>query len=201
MLRTRLSRVLLIFALITGALLMCVGIALAVYRAQTANSGNSAASGSVALVDNDGGGALLSTGALRPGETDEGCIRVTSNGTLPSSVRLYGTTGGSGLDQHVGVTVTRGSFGGSPAFDSCSTFTPDATVYLPGQAAGVIFTGTLEAFPDTWTAGLVDPIAATPESWTNGESHVYRVQVALGPNVAARGGAATQTFHWEARNE
>ena len=45
----------------------------------------------------------------------------------------------------------------------------------------------------------MDPVAATPESWTTGEVHAYRFEVTL-TNDAAQGLDATQSFTWEARN-
>ena len=38
------------------------------------------------------------------------------------------------------------------------------------------------------------------ESWTTGETHVYKLQVTLQDNIAAKGKSATQIFTWEARN-
>lgn len=120
--------------------------------------------------------------------------------TLPSSVRLYGTTGGSGLDQYVNLTVTRGTFtGAADAFDSCNGFSTDATNYA-GADAGVLYFGTLRNLPDTYATGLVDPTTGSPEVWTTNESHVYRFDVTLQNNNSAQGLSATQTFVWEARN-
>jgi hypothetical protein len=47
----------------------------------------------------------------------------------------------------------------------------------------------------------VDPPSGGPESWTNGESHVYKLEVQLRHNLAAQGLNATQEFTWEARNQ
>jgi len=115
-------------------------------------------------------------------------------------VRLYGTTTGSGLDAYLDLKVTRGSFSGSPpAFDSCTTFTADVTDYV-GAGSGVISSGMLQGFPDDYAAGRVDPVAGSPETWTTGESHVYKLQVTVENNASAQGKDAGQSFTWEARS-
>ena len=172
----------------------------AAFSATTASSANSFAAGSVALADNDSATTTLSLSAARPADADTSCITVTYTGSLASAVRLYGTTAGTGLDAYLDLKVTRGSFSATPpAFDSCTNFTPDATDYT-GAGNGVIYNGTLQGFPDTYAAGQVDPTAATPESWTSSESHVYKLQATLQDDAAAQGTNATQTFTWEARN-
>jgi len=50
-------------------------------------------------------------------------------------------------------------------------------------------------------SGLVDPLSGSPESWTTGESHVYRLDVTLQSNFAAQSKTAAQVFRWEARNQ
>lgn len=174
----------------------------AAFRNTTANSGNSLSSGTVKLTDNDGGSTpLFSLTGLKRNDTDTGCIKVTYNGSLPADVRLYGTTTGTGLDAYTGVTVTRGKYtGAEPGFDSCTNFTADSTIYVTGQSSGVVYSGTLQDFPDSYGAGIVDPLSSSPEDWTTGESHVYKIDLAIGDNRAAEGKNATQQFTWEARN-
>jgi len=172
----------------------------AALSATTASTGDSFASGTVALADNDSGTAMLSLSAAVPGNSDSGCITVSYTGSLASAVRLYGTTTGTGLDAYLDLKVTRGGFSGAPpAFDSCTTFTADATDYI-GSGSGVIYDGTLQGFPDGYAAGLVDPLAAGPEAWTTSEAHVYKFQITLQANPSAQAKNATQTFTWEARN-
>jgi hypothetical protein len=126
---------------------------------------------------------------------------VTYDGTLPAAVRLHGTTTGSGLDQYLDLKVTRGTYSPStPAFKSCTNFQPDTTNYT-GAGNGVIYSGTLQGYPDDYASGLVDPLSGSPESWTTGEVHVYRVDVTLQQNFSAQGKDAAQTFRWEARNQ
>jgi predicted ribosomally synthesized peptide with SipW-like signal peptide len=168
------------------------------FSSTTSNTGNSFSAGDVILTDNDAGSAMLSLANAKPGDSDTSCIVVTYSGSLPSTVRLYGTTGGSGLDQYLDLTITRGT-DPLPSFDSCAGFTPDATDYI-GAGAGVIFDGTLQAYPDDYAGGLVDPIPGSPESWTNSEAHGYRFVVSVQDDNSAQGLTATQTFTWEARD-
>jgi predicted ribosomally synthesized peptide with SipW-like signal peptide len=177
------------------------GVTWAAFTATATNSGNSISSGTVAIGDNDSGAAMFSLTGMTASSTDTGCIKVTHSGSLASGVRLYGTTTGTGLDPYLSVTVTRGSFTPSdPGFDSCNNFSPDATTYLSGQSAGVVYAGTLQGFPDSYAAGIVDPTSGSPESWTTNESHVYKIEIAAGDVNAAAGKNATQSFTWEARN-
>jgi hypothetical protein len=172
----------------------------AAYVAQTENAGNSIASGTVALSDNDSGSALVSLNNAVPGASDSGCIRVRYAGSLAANVSMYGTTTGTGLDRYLDVTVTRGTYTAAPpAFDSCSTFQADSTDYV-GAGAGVVYSGTLETFPDSFATGIVDPTAGAPESWGMDEEHVYRIEVTLQDDIGAESLTATQSFTWEARN-
>jgi hypothetical protein len=72
---------------------------------------------------------------------------------------------------------------------------PDPPDYL-GAGAGVIFDGTLDAYPDTYDGGLEDPA-----SWADSDTHAYRFAVTVGDDNAAQGLTAGQTFTWEARGE
>jgi hypothetical protein len=169
------------------------------FSSTTSNSGNSFAAGTVAIGDNDADAAMFTMTGLKPGSNDTGCIKVTFTGSLASSVKLYGTTTGTGLDQYVTLKVTRGT-DSSPSFDSCTNFTADATEYLgAGQGAGVIYNGTLQGFADSYAAGIQDP-PGTAEVWTNNEAHSYKFEVTVQDNNSAQGLNATQAFTWEARN-
>jgi hypothetical protein len=141
---------------------------------------------------------MLGFSGVRPGAGDTSCIKVTYGGSLASDVRLYSTVTGS-LAPYLSLQVVRGT-DSSPTFDSCTNFTPDATNYI-GSGAGVIYDGTLSAFPATWTAGLVDPTSGSPESWTTGEAHSYKLVVTLVNDPAAQGLSSNATFTWEARNQ
>ena len=189
----------------TALILLVMGVAIgsttAAFSANTSNANNTIATGTVAVGDNDGGSSpVVTLSNARPGDTSTGCMKVTDTGSLSSSVRLYATVTGTGLGQYLDLKITRGS--STDPFGSCTNFAADATDYL-GQGAGVIYNGTLAAFPSTYAAGLVDPISGTPESWTQNEAHTYKIQVTLQASAptAAQGLTANPTFVWEARNE
>jgi predicted ribosomally synthesized peptide with SipW-like signal peptide len=186
---------LLALALAAGAIVATI----AAFSSSTSNSGNSFAAGTVTLSDNDSNTAMLALAASKPGDSDTSCIRVSYTGSLPASVRLYGTTTGSGLDAFLNVTVTRGTISGSPTFDSCTGFAADGTDYI-GSGNGVIYSGTLQGFADDYTAGIVDPTSGSAESWTTNETHDYKFVVSLADDDDAQGLNANQTFTWEARN-
>jgi predicted ribosomally synthesized peptide with SipW-like signal peptide len=167
------------------------------FSATTQNSGNAFSAGTVILADDDSGSAMLSLANAKPGDSDASCIVVTYTGSLAASVRLYGATAGTGLDQYLDLTVTRGSK--SSAFHGCGDFVPDGSNYI-GAGNGVIYSGTLQGYPDSYGAGIVDPTPGSPESWTNPESHAYKFVVTVQNDNNAQGLNATQTFTWEARN-
>ena len=167
------------------------------FTSTTGNAGNSFAAGSVAVGDNDSGTAMLSLASAKPGDSDTSCILITSTGSLNSTVRIYSTVTGT-LGSYLTLTVTRGT--SATGFDNCTGFTADATDYL-GSGNGVIYTGALSSFPANYATGVVDPKAATPETWTTSESHWYKFQISLDDNNAAQGLTGGASFTWEARNQ
>jgi len=169
------------------------------FSSTTANTGNSFTAGTVTIADNDAAAAMFSMTGMTPSSTETACIKVSYTGTLTSNVRLYGTTTGTGLDPYINLTVTRGTYSSDPGFDSCTNFTADSTDYI-GSGAGIMYSGTLTAYTDSYVAGTVDPTSGSPEAWTNGENHVYEFVVTVADNNSAQGLNATQTFTWEARN-
>lgn len=169
------------------------------FSATTSNNGNTFSAGSVSLTDNDSGSAMLSLTAAKPGDTDTSCIDVTFTGSIASTVRLYGATTGTGLDPYLDLTVTRGTMAAGSSFDSCTGFTPDGTSYGNG-ANGVVYSGTLQGYPDDYATGIVDPFATSPRTWLTGEKHAYKFVVTVQNNDAAQGKNATQQFTWEARS-
>jgi hypothetical protein len=193
--RMRLAVSLAVLAIV-GALLGAAST-FSAFKSTTGDAGNSFAAGTVVLTDNDSGSASISMSSARPGDTDTTCITVTSTGTLASLVRMYGTTGGTGLDAYLNLVITRGT--GAAGFDDCTGFTADTTDWN-ALGAGVVYSGTLQAFPDSYAAGVLDPRTSSPEAWTTGEAHMYRIALTVADNDAAQGRTFTQTFTWEARN-
>jgi hypothetical protein len=107
-----------------AALLLVSGFSMGTWSAFStvkANSGNSFAAGTVLLSDNDSGNAMMSLVSGKPFDSVSACVVVTYTGTLPGTVRLYGSTTGTGLAQYLNLTVTRGTMA-SPVFPSCTGF-------------------------------------------------------------------------------
>ncbi len=196
--RRRRGRSKLLFLTVLFAALGLAGFGVySAYTATTTNTGNSFASGSVSITDNDSSTAMLSLANAKPGDSDSSCVRVTYTGSLAANVHLYGASSG-GLAPYLTLTITRGT-DPSPSFDSCAGFTPDATNYI-GAGAGVVYTGALSAFGTDWATGVVDPVTGSPESWTLNEFHSYRYTITLADNNAAQSQSGTASFTWEARN-
>ncbi|UDY24154.1 hypothetical protein [Nocardioides sp. Kera G14] len=94
----------------------------AAFTGQTRNSGNDWSTGSVALTDDDRGGAMFQVSNITPGDTDSKCITVTANASVPGTVKGYAvnpTFSSSTLAQHILVTIQEGN-GGS--FQDCTGF-------------------------------------------------------------------------------
>ncbi|HVM11170.1 MAG TPA: hypothetical protein VM638_01660 [Actinomycetota bacterium] len=141
--------------------------------------------------------AVLALENAAPGDAVEACVRVAYSG-VPATVSLYGTTQGTGLDAYLELSVTRGSMPAGGEAGSCEGFVEDPTDYL-GHGDGVMYRGSLQAFPDHPDAGLADPVATAPAVWADGEAHAYRLRVELGADDRAQGRSASQRFIWGAR--
>lgn len=180
----------------------------AAFRSSTDDTGNRFTSGTVYLSDDDAGSALFALSGMRPSDAPVSrCILVTFGGTLASTVRLYASGTAGGVAQYLDLTITRGSLGAvPPAFPGCGTFTPDATNYA-GNGPGVVYSGTVAALPGSFAAGVADPsdCGAPPcssESWTNPETHAYRLTVSLQNTAAAEAlSSSGVAFTWEAQNQ
>jgi len=164
------------------------------FSAPTSNPTSNWAAGTVALADDDAGTALFSASGLKPGSTGQKCIAVTSNGTLPSAVKLYGTGAATtnALSSSINLTITQGT--GGTFLNNCSGFTPLAT-------GSSLFTGTLAGFASASTSfatglGTWVPTGSAPE--TRVFQLTYTLDAAA-PN-SVQGGTAALGFTWEAQN-
>lgn len=173
-----------ISAVVTGLTAIVAGTGTyAAFSGTTSNTGNGFSAGTVAISDNDAGGALLTLTNATAGDSTNGCIEITYTGSLNAEVRIYGAVAGT-LGPYLDLTVERGTQG-SPSFPSCAGFSSAATVY----------SGTLAAFPSTWGGGIADGL-----TWVTNDARVYRFTVTLSNDPAAQGKSATADFTWEARN-
>ncbi|MBT1546480.1 M73 family metallopeptidase [Curtobacterium aurantiacum] len=165
----------------------------AAFSSTTVNPTNNWTAGSVALSDDDNNTALFTANNLKPGSTGANCITVTSTGSLPSTVKLYGTNASTTKDLagNMTMTVEQGTGGG---FGSCSGFTPAAT-------GGTLYSGTLAAF-GTASTNYATGVGTWAPTGTASESRVYRVTYTVSstaPNTV-QGGTAALGLTWEAQN-
>jgi hypothetical protein len=150
------------------------------------------------LVRNDRGSALIVMNNARPGQTASSCVTITYRGSKPVRMKLYGARSGSGLDQYVELTVTRGTSRATTP-KSCAGFSADRRNYR-GFGNGVVFKGLVSQFPKTWSAASYDPAGGTAEKWTKGEARAFRFHVRVVDNQAAMGLWLTQKFSWQVRS-
>jgi hypothetical protein len=163
------------------------------FTSTTTNSGNSFATGTVTLSDNDSGAAMYSVSNQKPGDSVTQCIKVDYTGSLDADVKLYTPSAIGALGQYIDVQVRPGS--GNPAFPGCTGFNADAAD---------IYNDTLANFPTSYASGILDAGPGSNTKWVNGDAVVYRITLTLPSSVpAAAQGLTTgsHAFTWEARNQ
>lgn len=181
---TRIAKLAVIPAALAVSGLIVATSSYSAFSATTDNAGNSWATGTVALTDDDKGAALFEATNLKPGATGTKCITVTSKGSLAANVRLYAQDAATtkNLSKFINVSVAESA-------------TCDAT-----DKQG-IFEGNLENF------GTKANYAAGAGNWattgTPDESRAYTISYTLDNAVpdTAQGGTAGVKFVWEAQNK
>ena len=167
------------------------------FSSDTQSPGNTFAAGTVYVSDSDGGTAAMYAASNRkPLQPVESCIKVTYQGTLDATMKLYTLSTIGSLGQYVDLTVEKGTSSGNPTFPGCGVFTSQAT----------IFTGTLAAFASTKNS-YANGVSAFPGSatkWVADDTLVYRFTLSLQDDANANGGLTPLTsgaheFKWEAR--
>ncbi|MFJ4294995.1 hypothetical protein ACRQ4C_03560 [Curtobacterium sp. SP.BCp] len=163
------------------------------FSATTVNPTSNWTAGTVALTDDDNNTALFTATGLKPGSTGTNCIAVTSTGSLPSTVKLYGTNAATtnALATNINLTVEQGTGGG---FGSCTGFTPATT-------SGTLYSGTVAGFGSAST-NFATGVGTWAPTGTASETRVYRFSYTVptsAPN-SIQGGTAALGFTWEAQN-
>ena len=162
--------------------ILTIGRSQAAFTDTTSNSGNSFATGTVVLTDDDSDSALFTVTSMSPGTPVVDCITVTYSGSeLPAPVRIYGTSTGT-LDTYLDTTIEIGT-GGS--FGDCTGFTPTST----------LFNNTLANFTTThtdWASGLATFTAAA-----NPTARTFRFTIDVQNNPSAQGDSSTAVFTFE----
>ena len=168
------------------------------FSSKTENSGNIITTGTVTIKDNDGGAALYSLTAAKPGESKSSCIKVTYEGSLPSTVKLFTESSIGALGPYVNLTVEAGTQATS-TYPSCEGFTAyssGATVYEGTLAA-------LAAASNSYANG-VSTFPTGKTKWDTNDSVVYKVTATLSssaPNSAQGATTGSHAFTWEAQNQ
>jgi hypothetical protein len=181
--------------LVTAAATVVGGIALssgvmwqasnAAFTASTTNAADSWTAGTVSLVDDDSATAMFAATNLRPGSVGEKCIKLTYNGSLAGTVKLYSTAVTGALAPYLDVVVEEGAGGD---FGGCGGFTP----------SGTDFTGTLASFGTTRT-GFASGVGSFAPAGP-GDVKTYRISYTVngGTPDTAQGANAGATFNWQA---
>jgi hypothetical protein len=164
------------------------------FSATTTNSGNNISSGTVKIDQHTGATTLYSATNKGPGQTVQGCVRVTYSGSLTASaVKLYVSSGIANGDKY-NLQVERGS--GLTTLDntmSCAGFTASSTA----------FNNTLDQFPTTYGTGLDGKASAA--TWAQNDSIDYRFTISVVDDPTANAhttpnSSGNHTFTWEARS-
>jgi len=168
----------------------------AAFTDTTDNTGNSWATGTVALSDDDTTLAMFNASGLKADDVIENCLRVTYDGTLDSDVELYAAGLTGTLGTYLDLQIEIGD-GGSFA----STATAAGTVPCSGFVAdvgGPIYSGTLASF-----AAARTDFGSGVGTWgpSAGEFKTYRFLVTVQDDNDAQGLAAGLGFVWEAQNQ
>lgn len=184
-------------ALLVAALLVWQG-SNAAFSAQTYNTGDAWATGSLALTNNGGAGttytgstsALFGETNLKPGDSGAKCITVQSTGSLPGSLRLFrGTVTGSGSAALAGalqITVDVQAVAPTASvLANCSGYT--------GGTGGAVYGGTLSGMPDNYTAASGTTIAGGTQRYA------YRIgwTLPLSTGNSVQGANAVADLTWE----
>jgi hypothetical protein len=167
------------------------------FSSTTSNPTSNWTSGNVALTNDQPTTALFNATALKPGSTGSNCLTVLSTGSLPATVKVYGTGASTSnvLATSMNLTVEQGTGGGN---GSCTNFVPAGSPIYTGTLAGFGTSATnFSTGAGSWTTVGV-PVSANPTP----ETKVYRVTYTLPTNApsTAQGLTASVGFTWEAQN-
>ena len=168
-----------------------------VFNAKTQNAANSWSAGTVALqADGTSGGAsgtAMFAANVSPGTQGTKCITVTSNGTTPSIVKLYGAneSGTNGLDQYLTLQVRVGTGSATTGGTCPSDFAATSTVFSAAH---------LNTFPSGGYANGID--TTWHPTGTGNDSRVFEFTYTMdsGAPSTTQSGTAHIDFVWEAQN-
>jgi hypothetical protein len=170
----------------------------AAFSATTTNPNNSFSAGSVVLTDDHQPSTVLfNASGLKPGSNGSSCIKVTYNGNLAATVKMYiksgdltNTTGD--LSPYLTLQVAEGT--GNAA--DCSDFAGGSNLYNPTGSGDT--TKTLADFATNKTTFGTGVSAFAPTG--SGQTKTYKISYWLQDNNLAQGKNNTVKFTWEAQN-
>jgi hypothetical protein len=168
------------------------------FSSKTENPGNIITTGTVNIKDDDGGAALYSLAAAKPGASKSSCIKVTYEGSLPATVKLFTESTIGALGPYVDLKIEAGTQATS-TFPSCEGFTAFGT-------GGVVYEGTLSAFAAASNsyANGISTFPTGKTKWEADDSVVYKVTATLSssaPNSAQGATTGSHALTWEAQNQ
>jgi hypothetical protein len=168
-----------------------------VFNSTTSNQTNNWSAGTVAL-QSDGSGAGGASGTaifaadVVPGSTGKKCITVTSTGTLPTTVRLYGANlrDTNSLASYLTLTVRVGTAPDTTGGD-CTGFTSASTISGPAHLADFPTGGWSTGLDTLWS-----PTGSPPES------RVFQFEYTMDGSApsSTQAGTAHIDFVWEAQS-
>jgi hypothetical protein len=164
------------------------------FSATTANAANSWNTGSV-ILSNDASSAMFSATNQQLSANGTKCIKVTSTGSLASTVRLY-TTGFSdtnSLGQHITLTINVGTAASGGTATDCTGFVGTGTPLYTGTLAG-FNTAHATSYANGQSTGW-QPVGGTSNP---SESRVFQFVWGY-DSTAPQSSTATATFTWEAQ--
>jgi hypothetical protein len=155
----------------------------------TSNLPASVSTGTVALTNNVEGWYPVTLPEMRPGESGTQCVIVTSTGSEPAQVKLYGTgrTSSASLADYITFSWIAGTGGG--AYGDCTGFV----------AGGPATKTTMTNFATTYARGI---LAWNTAGGTAAETRTYQLTYSMDGKAPAstKGATASITFVWEAQN-
>jgi len=145
--------------------------------------------GTIAVSNNVEGYGALTLPEMRPGDANTQCLVVTSTGSEPAQIKLYGkgrTSTPSALTQYITFAWQAGTGGG--ANGDCTGFVSN----------GVTVTTSMASFPTTFGSGF---LAWNTAGGAAAETRTYRLSYSFAnnPPASTKGGSAAITFVWEAQ--
>lgn len=163
------------------------------FSATAADGTSNWSMGSVQLRNDAKNGALFSAANLKPGSTGTNCIAVTSEGSLPSDIKLYASDVEQTRDlgSHVTLTIEEGTGGG---YGTCDGFSA-------APEHGELYSDTLGGFGSTHKS-YATGLGSWHTAGTGAETRSYRITYTVSPDAPASlmGAHASLGFTWEAQN-